>query len=36
VRESIIGRMERHGGTAKINTRAGEGTEVELTLPARS
>jgi signal transduction histidine kinase len=34
VRESIIGRMERHGGRAVINSVAGEGTEVELTLPA--
>jgi signal transduction histidine kinase len=34
VRESIIGRMERHGGRALINSTAGEGTEVELTLPA--
>ena len=31
VRESIIGRMERSGGTARI--RSGEsGTEVELTI----
>ena len=36
VRESIVGRMERHGGRAVINARAGEGTEVELTLPAAS
>jgi signal transduction histidine kinase len=34
VRESIIGRMERHGGRALINSTEGEGTEVELTLPA--
>jgi signal transduction histidine kinase len=26
--------MERHGGRAVINSVAGEGTEVELTLPA--
>ena len=32
VRESIIGRMERHGGSAKIRSRPGEGTEVELTM----
>jgi phage shock protein PspC (stress-responsive transcriptional regulator)/two-component sensor histidine kinase len=32
VRESIIGRMERHGGTARIRRRA-DGTEVELRLP---
>jgi signal transduction histidine kinase len=34
VRESIIGRMERHGGTARIRRRA-DGTEVELRLPVR-
>uniref|UniRef100_UPI002FDEEA97 sensor histidine kinase n=1 Tax=Arthrobacter sp. H14 TaxID=1312959 RepID=UPI002FDEEA97 len=31
VRESIIGRMQRHGGTATINSKAG-GTEVCLSL----
>jgi signal transduction histidine kinase len=35
VRESIIGRMERHGGRALIRSRPGEGTEVELTLPVK-
>ncbi|MEA2270368.1 MAG: hypothetical protein QOC64_2978 [Solirubrobacteraceae bacterium] len=33
VRESIVGRMERHGGRAAINSAAGAGTEVELTMP---
>lgn len=33
VRESIIGRMKRHGGTASI-TSTKEGTEVRLGLPA--
>ena len=33
VRESIIGRMERHGGQAVIHSTTGEGTEVELSLP---
>jgi signal transduction histidine kinase len=33
VRESIIGRMQRYGGSARINSRPGEGTEVELSLP---
>ncbi|MGW3294341.1 PspC domain-containing protein [Streptomyces xiamenensis] len=32
VRESIIGRMGRHGGTARVKSTAGEGTEVELTM----
>lgn len=33
VRESIIGRMKRYGGTADINSSA-DGTEVRLRLPA--
>jgi signal transduction histidine kinase/phage shock protein PspC (stress-responsive transcriptional regulator) len=32
VRSSIIGRMERHGGTASIRRR-DDGTEIELCLP---
>jgi signal transduction histidine kinase len=32
VRESIVGRMERHGGQAHVRSTPGEGTEVELTL----
>jgi signal transduction histidine kinase len=32
VRESIIGRMERHGGRVEIRSGPGEGTEVELSL----
>jgi len=36
VRESIVGRMERHGGRAVINSRPGEGTEVELTMPVKA
>jgi signal transduction histidine kinase len=32
VRGSIIGRMERHGGTAKIRSAPGEGTEVQLQI----
>ncbi|MDI2126803.1 ATP-binding protein [Yinghuangia seranimata] len=35
VRESIIGRMRRNGGTAVIRSEPGEGTEVELEM-ARS
>jgi signal transduction histidine kinase len=31
--ESIEGRLERHGGTAKVTSTLGEGTEVELTMP---
>ena len=32
LRESVLGRMERHGGHAAIHTRPGEGTEVELVM----
>jgi signal transduction histidine kinase len=32
VRESIVGRMERHGGRATIRTPEGGGTEVELLV----
>jgi signal transduction histidine kinase/phage shock protein PspC (stress-responsive transcriptional regulator) len=32
VRSSIIGRMERHGGSARIRRRS-DGTEIELRLP---
>jgi signal transduction histidine kinase len=32
VRESIIGRMKRHGGRAEIRSEPGEGTEVELSI----
>ena len=32
VRESILRRMERHGGNASVRSEPGQGTEVELTL----
>ncbi|SOD61959.1 phage shock protein C (PspC) family protein [Streptomyces zhaozhouensis] len=32
VRESIVGRMRRNGGTARVRSTPGEGTEVELTM----
>lgn len=32
VRESIVGRMERHGGRAAIASPGGSGTEVELVM----
>jgi Signal transduction histidine kinase len=32
IRESIIGRMERNGGSARVRTAPGEGTEVTLTM----
>jgi signal transduction histidine kinase/phage shock protein PspC (stress-responsive transcriptional regulator) len=35
VRESIVGRMERHGGTAKVRSDS-DGTEVRLDLPVTS
>ena len=33
LRESVVGRMDRHGGQAHVHTRPGAGTEVELVLP---
>ena len=32
VRDSIIGRMERHGGRATVHSTPGHGTEVELVM----
>jgi signal transduction histidine kinase len=32
VRESVIGRMRRNGGTARLRSAPGEGTEVELEM----
>ncbi|HSI26513.1 MAG TPA: hypothetical protein VK948_03815, partial [Aeromicrobium sp.] len=32
IRTSITGRVERHGGTAEISSRPGDGTEVTLTM----
>ncbi len=36
VRDSIVGRMQRHGGTAIVTSEVGDGTEVELRLPRRT
>jgi signal transduction histidine kinase len=36
VRESIVGRMERHGGSARVTSAPGAGTEVELVLEERA
>jgi signal transduction histidine kinase len=36
VRASIVARVERHGGTATIRSRPGEGTEVALSVPIRA
>ncbi len=35
IADSIIGRMERHGGTAEITSRPGGGTEVAMRLPRK-
>jgi signal transduction histidine kinase len=35
ISESIVARMARHGGDAKIHSIPGEGTEVEITVGAR-
>ncbi len=32
IKTSIIGRMERHGGTADVRSAPGEGTEIRLTM----
>jgi signal transduction histidine kinase len=32
VRESIVGRMRRHGGRARVTSAPGSGTEVEIVL----
>ena len=31
--QSVIGRMERNGGTAEVRSSPGEGTEVRLEMP---
>jgi signal transduction histidine kinase len=36
IRESIYGRLQRHGGTAEIYSAPGEGTEVQLRMPRRA
>ncbi|GIG19385.1 histidine kinase [Cellulomonas chitinilytica] len=36
VRESIMGRVRRRGGTATVTCRPGRGTEVHLRVPVRS
>jgi signal transduction histidine kinase len=33
VRGSIIGRVERHGGTVQVTSTRGSGTEVEMRMP---
>jgi signal transduction histidine kinase len=35
VRDSIVGRMKRHGGRARVTSAPGGGTEVELVLEER-
>jgi signal transduction histidine kinase len=34
--DSVRGRMARHGGTVRLRSRPGEGTEVHLRMPVRS
>ena len=36
IADSIIGRLERHGGTARVESRPGAGTEVVMRLPRRT
>jgi signal transduction histidine kinase len=35
IADSIIGRMERHGGNAQVNSRPGAGTEIAMRLPRK-
>ena len=35
IAHSIRGRIERHGGTVRVDSQPGEGTEITLTLPRR-
>jgi signal transduction histidine kinase len=35
IADSIVGRMERHGGTAVVNSHAGAGTEIVMRLPRK-
>jgi signal transduction histidine kinase len=32
VRDSIVGRIERHGGRASVHSEPGGGTEIELAI----
>jgi signal transduction histidine kinase len=36
IADSIVGRMERRGGDAQVNSRPGGGTEVVLSLPRKA
>ncbi len=36
IADSIVGRMERHGGSAVVNSRPGAGTEIVMRLPRRA
>lgn len=33
LRQSVVGRMQRHGGTAVVRSETGAGTEVQLEMP---
>ena len=35
IADSIVGRMERHGGTALVDSRPGAGTEIVMRLPRK-
>lgn len=36
LRQSVIGRMDRHGGRAQVRTAPGEGTEITLQMPVHA
>jgi signal transduction histidine kinase len=35
IADSILGRLERHGGTAEVTSRPGNGTEVVMRVPGK-
>jgi len=35
VRDSIVARVQRHGGTAQVTSSPGTGTEVQITMPLK-
>jgi signal transduction histidine kinase len=36
IADSIVGRLERHGGTAQVTSRSGAGTEIVMRLPRKA
>lgn len=36
LRQSVVGRMDRHGGTAAVRSAPGDGTEIQLEMPRQT